>query len=100
MISSMVNTVMSMMIGRSDVPIQINACSELYIDIINKQINCLKARDVEAVWALIRDISRVVMGDAPLLDIFSASYQKKGGMEDRKRQDGEEEEEEEDEESR
>ena len=86
------------MIGRSDVPIQINACSELYIDIINKQINCLKAQDVEAVWALIRDISRVVMGDAPLLDIFSASYQKRGGVEEeKKRPDGEEEEEEEEE---
>ena len=36
------------------------------------------------------------MGDAPLLDIFSAGYQKKGGVEEeKKRPDGEEEEEEE-----
>ena len=28
------------------------------------------------VWRLVRDISRVVMGDAPLLDIFSADWSK------------------------
>lgn len=28
------------------------------------------------VWSLVRDISRVVMGDAPLLDIFSADWSK------------------------
>lgn len=53
-----------------------NACSELYIDIINKRIGCLKEDDVAGVWSLVRDISRVVMGDAPLLDIFSADWSK------------------------
>ena len=28
------------------------------------------------IWSLVRDISRVVMGDAPLLDIFSADWSK------------------------
>ena len=53
-----------------------NACSELYIGIINKRIDCLKEDDVSGVWSLVRDISRVVMGDAPLLDIFSADWSK------------------------
>ena len=53
-----------------------NACSELYIEIISKSIDCLKDDDVSGVWSLVRDISRVVMGDAPLLDIFSADWSK------------------------
>lgn len=57
-----------------DVAVQVNACSELYIDIITKRIACLQKDDVCGAWTLIRDISRVVMGDAPLLDIFSESW--------------------------
>lgn len=47
------------------------------MDIINKRIACLNPTDVASAWALIRDISRVVMGDAPLLDIFSADWNKR-----------------------
>ena len=51
-----------------------NACSELYVDIINKKLASLDAKDIPSFWKLVSDISRVVMGDAPLLDIFSPSW--------------------------
>lgn len=59
---------------RSELSIHVNACSELYVDLINKKIASLDTKDIQSFWMLISDISRVVMGDAPLLDIFSASY--------------------------
>ena len=51
-----------------------NACSELYVDIINKKLASLDAKDIPSFWKLVSDISRVVMGDAPLLDIFSPTW--------------------------
>lgn len=44
------------------------------MDIINKKIASLDSKDIKSFWTLISDISRVVMGDAPLLDIFSSSW--------------------------
>ena len=62
------------MIHRTDKTVHVNACSELYVDIINKKIATIASTDVPAFWSLVCDISRVVMGDAPLIDIFSSSW--------------------------
>lgn len=59
---------------RTDKTVHVNACSELYVDIINKKIATIASTDVPAFWSLVCDISRVVMGDAPLIDIFSSSW--------------------------
>ena len=45
----------------------VNACSELFLDLVNKRIATLSASDIPAFWNLVCEISRVVMGDAPLI---------------------------------
>ena len=64
----------AVIINRTELSVHVNACSELYVDIINKKIASLDKSDIKSFWTLISDISRVVMGDAPLLDIFSSSW--------------------------
>lgn len=59
---------------RTDMTVHVNACSELYVDIINKKLSTISPTDIPAFWSFVCDISKVVMGDAPLIDIFSTSW--------------------------
>lgn len=63
--------------NRSGLSVHVNACSELFLDLVNKRIATLSASDIPAFWNLVCEISRVVMGDAPLIDIFSGDWEKK-----------------------
>lgn len=64
----------SMVTFRTDMTVHVNACSELYVDIINKKLSTISPSDISSFWSFVCDISKVVMGDAPLIDIFSASW--------------------------
>ena len=63
--------------NRSGQSVHVNACSELFLDLVNKRIATLSASDIPSFWNLVCEISRVVMGDAPLIDIFSGDWEKK-----------------------
>ena len=55
--------------------VHVNACSELFLSLVNKRLSTLKKDDIPSFWNLVCEISRVVMGDAPLLDIFGAKWE-------------------------
>ena len=62
-------------IPRSGKAVHVNACSELFLSLVNKRILTLQKDNIPAFWNLVCEISRVVMGDAPLLDIFGAKWE-------------------------